>query len=125
MLIHEMGHAIRETQDDFFTPEDFEAICGQDPRAKEMLSSWLEELYEDLVATHLLGPAYLASFAGVGHPGWLKKARLKAPRIPTLTPASACTPCIHAKQTRRSLLVRLSRLIRTKQRPSGAILLAL
>ena len=62
ILVHECGHA--DFQGNSHLLDQLEAIFAQaDAPSKKILQRWAEEIYCDLFATQILGPAYLASFA--------------------------------------------------------------
>lgn len=62
ILVHECGHA--DFQGNSSLHEQIESILAQaDAPSKKILQRWAEEIYCDLFATQILGPAYLASFA--------------------------------------------------------------
>jgi hypothetical protein len=62
ILVHECGHADYESISKLF--EGGQIIPDQvDASAEEILRRWAEEIYCDIFATRVLGPAYLASFA--------------------------------------------------------------
>ena len=62
ILVHECGHA--DFQGNSHLLDQLEAILAQaDAPSKKILQRWAEEIYCDLFATQILGPAYLASFA--------------------------------------------------------------
>lgn len=62
ILVHECGHVDSQSISNLL--ENPEIIPAQaDAPAREILKRWIEEIYCDLFATQILGPAYLASFA--------------------------------------------------------------
>ena len=62
ILVHECGHA--DFQGNSRLHEQLESILAQaDAPSKKILQRWAEEIYCDLFAAQILGPAYLASFA--------------------------------------------------------------
>ncbi|MEW5926630.1 MAG: hypothetical protein AB1941_04040 [Gemmatimonadota bacterium] len=65
-LVHEMGHAFSEPIRTFLKSRDVEkdilVIVGQRPQNVGVVLRWAEEIFCDLLAVRLLGPAYLASF---------------------------------------------------------------
>ena len=61
VLVHECGHTDYQGIEKIF--EGGRLIPdGIDTTAKNMLHNWAEEIYCDIFATEILGPAYLASF---------------------------------------------------------------
>jgi len=62
ILVHECGHADYEGIEKLFQGQQI--IPDQvDAPTKSILRRWAEEIYCDIFATQILGPAYLASFA--------------------------------------------------------------
>lgn len=62
ILAHECGHTDLKGIEKLFTNPKLipSGITGRD---KIVLENWIEEIYCDLIATKVLGPAYLASFS--------------------------------------------------------------
>lgn len=58
-LVHEYAHTLKHYVPPLSTAE---GIRHASDTVRETLSNWTEELFCDLVALHVLGPAYLASF---------------------------------------------------------------
>jgi hypothetical protein len=64
ILVHECGHI--EPQGASTLLSQPEIIPPQaDPLVKKILKNWVEEIYSDLLACQIIGPAYLASFATI------------------------------------------------------------
>jgi hypothetical protein len=61
-LVHECGHADYAGINELFRQQRIIPDQANDA-TKNMLSRWAEEIYCDVFATEVLGPAYLASFA--------------------------------------------------------------
>ena len=62
ILVHECGHTDYEGIEKIFEGDGL-IPSGIDTTAKNMLRRWAEEIYCDIFATEILGPAYLASFS--------------------------------------------------------------
>ncbi len=62
ILVHECGHADNQDKRSIF--EQLKIIPpNTDIHKKELIYSWFEEIYCDIFAVRILGPAYLASFS--------------------------------------------------------------
>ena len=62
ILVHECGHTDLKGIEKLLNNTD---VIPENlpPKNKKILSNWVEEIYADLIATKILGPAYLASFS--------------------------------------------------------------
>ena len=67
-LVHEMGHAFSSHVDEFLdrcfveNTKLLPSITRERPQHSRVVRNWTNELFCDLLATFLLGPAYIASF---------------------------------------------------------------
>lgn len=90
ILVHECGHTDYEGIEKIFEGDRL-IPNGIDTSAKNMLRKWAEEIYCDIFATEILGPAYLASFATFA----LMSAGAGGAEIATMThPADIVRICI-------------------------------
>ncbi len=61
ILVHEMGHVLNKPLKRIFSDKEIKEISTSADGIK-MLEYWTEEVWCDLIASKLLGPAYLASY---------------------------------------------------------------
>ncbi len=61
ILVHEMGHALKKSLSSVFSDNEIKEISTTADGIK-MLERWTEEVWCDLIALNLLGPAYLSSY---------------------------------------------------------------